>query len=811
MALRTKTVKSSATANDYTLELRLTENSVSVENNTSSVSWSLVLVSGGYRFSQYKVGWSVSLNGNVVSSRSRASAEQRSIEKNGTLTVVSGTTTVSHNSDGTLNMACAASIDTESTEYTPGSMSLSGTMALTDIPRASTLGVANGTLGVEQTLTITRASTTFTHTLAYVCGGYNGEIGMSAFSGSGTKLTRQWTPLLSLAAQNTAGTTVSVTLTLITYNGSAEVGRTTKTVSMAIPESVKPTMTELTCSPNNTGTGAAGISKYVQNMSKLSYTMTAKGAQGSTISKYRLRIVFDRGGEIEKTGASGATAALSLYGYATAYATVTDSRGRTSDAVTERIYVWSHGKPKISGFESYRVDGSGDPDESGDDIRIYVASAEPSGTVGGSNRVSVRYSVRSNSSGAVVASGLLTPGTPLVSGRNRTVAYTVTVTATDTLGEATNRSTIVPSETVTLNLKKGGKGAAFGKYAAKDNLLDVAWDMNVAGRLMRGGKNVIKTYSEANSPEWRVLLAGDDFAVASLAMENTAFAPAGTYSVTGETYSAQQYVALPFPMESVALTGGGGRNGIRVSNVAIEGNVGAVFRLVSPVNTSTTTTLRLLMAGGLATPPDNPPAGYSGTNAGKTVEIAETYLKDGRWRYGQNWLRSGNSGNAGLVNDTDGKGLIECDTLVTLILRGLKYSQSPYANTTAGATYDDTQLPANLNNYGWVARLNTTLLSNTYTATPLVFAHQLAWAAWYRGAVFSDATKVRTGDLAFWVDHTDDRRYFGGVTHVALVSKVGNVPYLYEATAQANEVVRRIAMSDKVPQPTYFARIDYGT
>ena len=70
----TITIPSADTANGYTLKLELTENSVSAADNTSSVSWRLYLTSGSWHFSTYHIGWSVSLNGTVVSSRSKSGA-----------------------------------------------------------------------------------------------------------------------------------------------------------------------------------------------------------------------------------------------------------------------------------------------------------------------------------------------------------------------------------------------------------------------------------------------------------------------------------------------------------------------------------------------------------------------------------------------------------------------------------------------------------------------------------------------------------------------------------------------------------------
>ena len=118
MALQTKVFSSATTSNGFTLALTITENSTSIDGNTSSVSYSLALKSGGWNFAQWRIGWSISLGGTVVSSQSKSSAPQFTLGTNSSITIASGTTTVAHNSDGTKSMSVAASIDMTKASYT---------------------------------------------------------------------------------------------------------------------------------------------------------------------------------------------------------------------------------------------------------------------------------------------------------------------------------------------------------------------------------------------------------------------------------------------------------------------------------------------------------------------------------------------------------------------------------------------------------------------------------------------------------------------------------------------------------------------
>ena len=136
MALQSKTISSQTTSNGYTLVLELTENSTSLTGNTSSVSWKLKLKSGAYNsFSSYSIGWQVVLNGTQVSYLARDGAPKLSLTYNSYLTLASGTETIKHNDDGRLSMSAKASIDMATVSYTPGPLSLSGTMDLTKINR----------------------------------------------------------------------------------------------------------------------------------------------------------------------------------------------------------------------------------------------------------------------------------------------------------------------------------------------------------------------------------------------------------------------------------------------------------------------------------------------------------------------------------------------------------------------------------------------------------------------------------------------------------------------------------------------------
>ena len=118
MALQTKTYTQSS--NTFTLELTLVEQSTSTGANTSTLSYTLKLKSTTKNFAQYGVGAAVKLDNQTVAVRDRGSAPKITLGTRSEVTLLSGTHTVAHTSDGSKSMALAYSLDMASASYTPG-------------------------------------------------------------------------------------------------------------------------------------------------------------------------------------------------------------------------------------------------------------------------------------------------------------------------------------------------------------------------------------------------------------------------------------------------------------------------------------------------------------------------------------------------------------------------------------------------------------------------------------------------------------------------------------------------------------------
>jgi hypothetical protein len=81
---------------------------------------------------------------------------------------------------------------------------------------------------------------------------------------------------------------------------------------------------------------------------------------------------------------------------------------------------------------------------------------------------------------------------------------TATAAVTDVYEASTTYQLIIPTASVTLDFKASGEGAAFGKTAETDNLLDIAWNLRVRGE---NGLSLDSPLSIANGGTGKASLA----------------------------------------------------------------------------------------------------------------------------------------------------------------------------------------------------------------------------------------------------------------------------------------------------------------
>lgn len=451
------------------ITLLWSQSSQSVANNTTTIAWTL-------KGSGSSGGGSWVMSGAfkaVINGKTVYSSDTR-IQLYKDQVIASGSTTITHNADGTksFSLSCEAGVYTYAV-----SVRTSGTHTLNTIPRASSISMASGTMGSASTISISRASSSFTHTLTYAFGNATGTIVSKT-----TSTSVSWTPPLTLAQQIPSSTSGKITITCTTYSGNTSVGSKSITVTLKVPDSVKPTMTSLTATRVDGNVPSAwGI--YVQGKSKATLKINgAAGTQGSTISSYSIS-----GGGFSSTSSSFTTGFLTTVGTITFTAKVTDSRGRTSDTKTVSISVVAYSPPSVSSYSSQRCNSAGTPLDSGTYVKGLISFSYASCSSKNTITTSTSYK-KSTATAWTNANKTFSSGTAFTFGGSISAesSYDIKYTISDAFTTVTVNDTI-STVSVLMDFKAGGKGIAIGKVSEFDNTLEVSdkWNFRVYGKLLK--------------------------------------------------------------------------------------------------------------------------------------------------------------------------------------------------------------------------------------------------------------------------------------------------------------------------------------
>lgn len=343
-------------------------------------------------------------------------------------------------------------------------------ITLTTIPRASTATVPNFVMGSKGTISISRASSAFKHKLTVKIGSKSDEIA----SDVGTSYA--WTPSLSTWGSRVPNSaSAKCTMVVDTYNGSTLVGSNEYSFTLSVPSTVVPTISAFATEMVNENAVVNGWGIAVKGYTKIKWSITAAGASGSTISKYAFSA-----GSVTGSASAGTSAALNTAGEITPTATVTDSRGRTATATAAAITVEDYKTPSIRIAKAERCDEDGTINPSGACVKLTFTGEIAS--VAGKNTATYQY--RSKMANGSYGSWTAFESGAVVTGFATTMSYVIEMRVVDALGKSISTELTITTREEWLHGRDGGKGAAFGKTAESDNLLDVAWDLRVRGNLI---------------------------------------------------------------------------------------------------------------------------------------------------------------------------------------------------------------------------------------------------------------------------------------------------------------------------------------
>ena len=437
-------------------------NSQSIASNTTTIGWKMELIAGAYgRISATSTSpWSITVNGEKYSG-----SVNIGISNNATKELASGSTVISHDSDGGKSFSFSFSQTfniTFSGSYI-STVSGSGSGTLPTISRTSTptLSAYSVDMGGQVTIYTNRDSTALTHDLAY---SFNGGSYVTFATGVGASYTWKTPDLASSIPQSVVG---SLTIRCTTKSGGASVGSKTVTMTLKVPDSVVPTVSGITTAEAVEGL-AAQFGAFVKLKSQIKVTINAAGAKGSTIKSYSSTF----NGK-SYPGASWTSAAVSSSGSLSLEVTVTDSRGRTGTK-TFTVNVLDYNPPAIYELQVYRVNEDGTENTEG----VYIAVRYRYGvtSLGEKNTASMileyKRSTETEWATLLTGSGLSADETVQIKDQTFSIdyQYDLRMVVTDWFGPGQPYTVILTSGAVIMDFKADGLGLAFFKTAERDGV-----------------------------------------------------------------------------------------------------------------------------------------------------------------------------------------------------------------------------------------------------------------------------------------------------------------------------------------------------
>ena len=465
----------------YQLRIVWTVDSQSVANNTSTVTAKVQLVSTG---SSYTINSTASKSGSLTINGTKFTFTfTAALSGNQVKTIYTKTVTVAHNADGTKTCSFSATaginVTLSGTYY--GNVTASGSGTFDTIARASTISSVTSSVAIngtnEVTVSITRASSSFTHTVVFSFGSYS-----KSTTGVGTStsyaIPTSWINAMPSATSGTAKVTVT------TYSGSTKIGSAvSKNFTVTVPATVVPTISAVTIAEAEAGL-AAQFGAYVQNKSKLSVKITAAGVYSSTIKSYKTTI---QGAPF--TAASFTSGVLTKSGTSTITITVTDSRGRTA-STTRSLTVIAYAPPKITSFQGFRCLANGTENYEGKYAKLSINfSISPVGDKN-TKAYAIEYKLQSATTWTALTSGsVYALNSSIVSASGPfgvDNSFDIRLSVTDYFG--TVRSTFeIPTAFTLIDFNASGRGIAFGKVSEVTEGMEIDLPMSIYKYIYMGG------------------------------------------------------------------------------------------------------------------------------------------------------------------------------------------------------------------------------------------------------------------------------------------------------------------------------------
>ena len=325
------------------------QNSQNIEDNSTIINWSCGFHPGHkYYLNAIKMS-SVVINGVEVYSGGTYS----NITDYQDRTFASAAMKIAHNPDGSKSFTVSGF---SGWIYNSGNTYASSqTFTLPTIPRASSVSCSTANIGSNATITISRASSSFTHTLSYTFGSLSGTIATKTSSTSVS-----WTIPTTFYAQIPNDKSGTGTITCDTYNGSTLIGSKPTSFTATVNESAsKPTLNPTAVDSNATTTALTGdSSKFIKYYSNASVATGAKARNSATLKSQKITC-----GAKSISSASGTINAVESGSFTFS---ATDSRGYpTTQTVNKTLIEYikltcslNAGAPTTDGVATLKISGN---------------------------------------------------------------------------------------------------------------------------------------------------------------------------------------------------------------------------------------------------------------------------------------------------------------------------------------------------------------------------------------------------------------------------------------------------------------------
>lgn len=490
----------------------------SVENNTSTISWSFT-TDGGFPwyivYSKTKLVIDGQTVYNVPGSQNIPPSGQRV-----PWTIATGTITLTHNSVGERSFSVSAQAGIYEHDV---NCTLSATWTLDAIPRASSVAASGDVFfGQQGTLQITRASSDFTDGVHWAFGSQIGSI--VADEEPTAALSINWTPPASLMEEIPNATSGVVQIITHTFKDGVMIAQRTSNITVKVPDSVVPAVT---VGLTNTDTTFGG---YTQNLSKVGVAISASGVYRSTIASYKT--VFEG---TNYAGANITTNVIKSSGALPLSITVTDSRGR-STTLSQTVNAMAYSNPAVE-FSVHRCLADGTADEMGAYAKVWIHAT---GSAIGSNDVTPVLKMRQagqsppaawtdvDLTGAIVVTTDTDKEVNKIVAANDAYSWDFLASASDLATSSSALTINISVGYATLDFFKGGKGIAFGTTASGVGF-KCAMDAEFTGDVILSGLRI---------------RAGSKLVSASAAQENTLFSYAELDALFGTNDSFNENVVV---------------------------------------------------------------------------------------------------------------------------------------------------------------------------------------------------------------------------------------------------------------------------